>query len=156
MGLIGTEQNYSLAFVRFTIFLNSTRIFVQKLILLLLISVRKSKTKYPRSLSAQSKQLSISDLSIIDFFNMLTGVNFTAWIQNMNKRESTVSWFNFSQLISHLWWKKETVLQYKNLWKNTYRDAIFKLKLSIIIHISNIESVSSNIYLMQTNNLVCW
>ena len=156
MGLIGTEQNYSLAFVRFTIFLNSTRIFVQKLILLLLISVRKSKTKYPRSLSAQSKQLSISDLSIIDFFNMLTGVNFTAWIQNMNKRESTVSWFNFSQLISHLWWKKETVLQYKNLWKNTYRDVIFKLKLSIIIHISNIESVSSNIYLMQTNNLVCW
>ena len=156
MRLIGTEQNYSLAFVRFTIFLNSTRIFVQKLILLLLISVRKSKTKYPRSLSAQSKQLSISDLSIIDFFNMLTGVNFTAWIQNMNKRESTVSWFNFSQLISHLWWKKETVLQYKNLWKNTYRDVIFKLKLSIIIHISNIESVSSNIYLMQTNNLVCW
>ena len=130
MGLIGTKQSYCLAFVTFTNILNSARLFVQKLIFLqvvLLISIRKSKTKYPRSLSAQSKQLSISSMIFPICWQvliLLTGHKI--WTK---ESESTVSWLNLLQLIFRLWWNKETGLQYKNLWKNTYGGVIFKLNV---------------------------
>ena len=83
------------------------------------------------------------------------------WVQqNSNKmgtkKVRTLFMLTLSHLIFHLRWNKEISLQCKNMWKNTNESLIFSMRGSLTFSfISNTANVSSRIFLVQINYLVC-